>query len=90
LAALSKLPAIYPNRSFAHAGGLMSYDTDAVAMARRLGSAYVAQILKGAAPGDLPVEQPTKFEFVINLQAAKAIGLEVPYTLWALADEAIE
>jgi putative tryptophan/tyrosine transport system substrate-binding protein len=90
LAALYKLPAIYPNRFFADAGGLMSYDADGVAMLRRLGSAYVARILKGVAPGDLPVEQPTKFELVINLQAAKALGLEVPHTLSALADEVIQ
>jgi putative tryptophan/tyrosine transport system substrate-binding protein len=90
LAALYKLPAIYYNRFFADAGGLMSYDTDSVAMARRLGSAYAARILKGEAPGDLPVEQPTKFQFVINLRAAKAMGLEVPYTLSALADEVIQ
>ena len=90
LAALYKLPAIYPLRLFANAGGLMSYATDGVAMGRRLGSAYVARILKGEAPGDLPVEQPTKFEFVINLRAAKALGLEVPHTLSALADEVIQ
>jgi putative ABC transport system substrate-binding protein len=90
LAALYKLPAIYPNRFFADAGGLMSYSADTVAMARRLGSAYVARILEGEAPGDLPVEQPTKFQFVINLRAAKAMGLEVPYTLSALADEVIQ
>jgi putative tryptophan/tyrosine transport system substrate-binding protein len=90
LAALYKLPAIYPNRVFADAGGLMSYDTDGVAMGRRLGSAYAARILKGKAPGDLPVEQPTKFQFVINLKTAKALGLTIPERLLATADEVIE
>jgi putative tryptophan/tyrosine transport system substrate-binding protein len=90
LAALHKLPAIYFDRSFVDAGGLMSYSPDVVALGRRLGSAYAARILKGKAPGDLPVEQPTKFEFIINLRAAKAMGLEVPYTLSALADEVIQ
>jgi putative ABC transport system substrate-binding protein len=90
LAALYKLPTIYANRLFADAGGLMSYDTDLVAMVRRLGSAYVARILKGEAPGDLPVERPTKFQFVINLRAAKAMGIEVPETLLATADELIQ
>jgi putative ABC transport system substrate-binding protein len=84
LAALHKLPAIYFNRSFADAGGLVA------AMARRLGSAYAARILKGEAPGDLPVEQPTKFQFVINLRAAKAMGIDVPEALLATADEVIE
>jgi putative ABC transport system substrate-binding protein len=90
LAALHKLPAIYPNRSFADAGGLMSYDTDVAAIGRRLGSAYVARILKGEAPGDLPVEQPTKFQLVINLKTAKALGLTISETLLATADEVIQ
>jgi putative ABC transport system substrate-binding protein len=90
LAALHKLTAIYPFSVFARAGGLMSYDTDTLAMHRRLGSAYVARILKGMRPGDLPVEQPTKFEFVINLKTAKALGLTIPETLLATADEVIE
>ena len=90
LAALYKLPAIYNNRIFALAGGLMSYATDGVAMMRRLGSAYVARILKGEPPGDLPVEQPTKFELVINLKTAKALGITIPETLLATADEVIQ
>jgi putative ABC transport system substrate-binding protein len=90
LAALYKLPAIYPNRFLADAGGLMSYDADGGAMVRRLGSTYVARILKGVAPGDLPVEQPTKFEFVINQRTARALGLTIPETLLATADEVIQ
>jgi putative ABC transport system substrate-binding protein len=90
LAASHKLPAIYPFTGLAHAGGLMSYDTDANAMARRIGSYYVARILKGEKPADLPVEQPTKFELVVNLNAAKAISLEFPPLIRALADEVIE
>jgi ABC-type uncharacterized transport system substrate-binding protein len=91
LAALYKLPAIYPNRIYTDAGGLMSYDTDGAAMGRRLGSAYAARILKGeASPGDLPVEQPTKFQFVINLTTAKSLGLTSPETLLATADEVIQ
>jgi putative ABC transport system substrate-binding protein len=90
LAASHKLPAIYPVARLARAGGLMSYDTDADAMVRRIGSYYVARILKGDKPADLPVEQPTKFELVINLKAAKALNLEIPRVVRALADELIE
>ena len=90
LAASYKLPASYPVRELARAGGLMSYDMDSNAMARRIGSYYVARILKGEKPADLPVEQPTKFELVINLKAAKALNLEIPPLVRALAEELIE
>jgi putative ABC transport system substrate-binding protein len=90
LAAFHKLPAIYPFKSLSRAGGLMSYDTDNIALMRRLGSGYVARILKGLKPSDLPVEQPTKFELVFNLKTAKALGIDIPRTLLALADELIE
>jgi putative ABC transport system substrate-binding protein len=90
LAAFHKLPAIYPFTGLARAGGLMSYDTDVNSRARRIGSYYVARILKGEKPADLPVEQSTKFELVINLKTAKALGLTVPETLLATADEVIQ
>jgi len=90
LAALHKIPAMYPFRRLALAGGLMSYDADDISALHRLGSAYVARILKGEKPADLPVEQPTKFQFVLNLKTAKELGLTVPSTLFALADEVIE
>jgi putative ABC transport system substrate-binding protein len=90
LAASHKLPAMYPFTGLARAGGLMSYDTDINAMARRIGSYYIARILKGVKPADLPVEQSTKFDLVINLKTAKALGLTVPETLLATADELIE
>jgi putative ABC transport system substrate-binding protein len=77
LSALHKLPTIYTNGQLVRAGGLMSYATDSIPLARRLGSAYVARILKGAKPADIPVEQPTKFELVINLKTANDLGLTV-------------
>jgi putative ABC transport system substrate-binding protein len=84
-----RLPAIYPYRFFAEAGGLMAYGTDTGDLYRRSAS-YVDRILKGTNPAHLPVQQPTKFEFVINLKTAKTLGLEVPQTLLAIADEVIE
>jgi putative ABC transport system substrate-binding protein len=90
VAALHKLPAIYPFRDLVRAGGLMSYDTDIPQLFRRIGSTYVARVLKGTKPADLPVERPRKFELVINLNTAKALDLKVPLQLLASADELIE
>jgi putative tryptophan/tyrosine transport system substrate-binding protein len=89
LAQGARLPTIYSQREFVEAGGLMSYGPNFPDLHRRAAE-YVDKILRGAKPGDLPVEQPTKFDFIINLTTAKALGLEIPSTLLARADEVIE
>jgi putative ABC transport system substrate-binding protein len=89
LAAKHRLPAMYEHRDFADAGGLFSYGPDILFLNRRL-AAYVDKILKGAKPADLPVEQPTKFELVINLKTAKALGLTIPQTILLQAAQVID
>jgi putative ABC transport system substrate-binding protein len=89
LVAKHNVPAIYPFRSFSAAGGLTSYGINAIQLFRQSAS-YVDRVLRGTRPGELPVQAPTKFELVINLRIAKALGLTVPPTLLATADEVIE
>jgi len=89
LAAKSRLPAIYAFRDYVEAGGLMAYETDLAELFRRMAN-DVHEILNGAKPGDIPIYQPTKFEFLVNLKAAKALGLTIPPLLLAAADEVIE
>jgi len=89
LAARDRMPAAYSQRDYVLAGGLMSYGTDVANMFRQVG-AYTGQILKGIAPADLPVQQSVRFEFLINMQTAQALDIEVPPTLLALTDEVIE
>jgi putative ABC transport system substrate-binding protein len=89
LAAKNRLPAVYGWPPFAEAGGLMTYAADPLALYHRAAT-YVVKILKGAKPADLPVEQPTKFELVINLKTARALGLTIPQSLLLRADQVLE
>ena len=88
-ASQNRLPAIYPTRGYMDVGGLMSYSTNTEEVNRRIAT-YIDRILKGAKPADLPVEQPTKYDLVINLKEARAIGLTIPSSLLLRADKVIE
>jgi len=88
-AAVKRLPSMYPYREYVDAGGLMSYAPSNIEMFRNAAS-YVDRIIKGAKPSDLPIQEPTKFELVINLKTAKALGLDIPLQLQQLANEVIE
>jgi len=88
-AARNNVPAVYPLSAFARGGGLLYYGVDQVDLFRRAAS-YVDRILRGAKPGDLPVQFPTKFEMVLNLKTAKALGLAIPPSILLRADEVIE
>jgi len=89
LAAKLRLPAIYEAAEFVEAGGLMSYGPDIAEMSRR-SAPYIVKVLTGIKPSDLPIEQPTRFDLVINVKTAKALGLTLPATLLARADQVIE
>ncbi len=89
MAAKHRLPAIYPWRFFVEVGGLMSYGTSIPGFHHRAAT-YVSRILKGAKPGELAIEQPTKFELIVNLKTAKALGIEIPKTVLFRADELIQ
>ena len=89
MAAEAGLPTVYGSKAFAEAGGLISYGVNYADQIRCLSAWYVDRILKGAQPGDLPIEQPTKFEFVVNSKTAKALGLSIPESVLLKADEVI-
>jgi putative tryptophan/tyrosine transport system substrate-binding protein len=89
VAATHRLPTMYEAREFVEEGGLISYGPNIADLTRRA-AAFVVKVLRGARPADLPIEQPTKFELIINLRTAKALGLDLPATLLAQADEVIE